>query len=343
MTKLRQWLSNELDEGEKAELAPILAGELPAQARVVSKRVLRRVLRFELETGRVVYAKQHLFPFLRVRLRYALRAGPATRERRGLERARERGLVVPRPLALRAARGLLGPRLAVLVTEALPTDRARAVDASSLVRVLDALEAASVLHPDVHRDNVRMLGDDPAFLDFQSVRFARVSARDRMRMLAKFVASSAPALRAALPGELFASAQQRAQFEQALDALGAASRASRRRHRLRSSSAVVRERVGRFGQRLRLRTQDARSFAAHAFGPPTPFRVDERFGRHTRSVSNDGRIVRIEGRLTPRGTYRELWARDSENEAFLAWSRNAPWPWATQALYIQAQPQLGQQ
>ena len=331
-------------------LERLLRGEHPDGARVVSERILRRVLRVELGDGRVVFAKQHLFPFLRVRLRYALRASPTQREAKLLRQVAELGLCVPRVLGERSVRGLLGPRLAVLVTESLeprhplaPADRLRAVL---------AIAERGVWHPDLHEDNVFAIGDSDsgieartgaathnagqwAYLDFQSCRIRGSAIRGRA--LAEMLAPCAveivtergrPGLEALLSEsgviESLAAAgtSVNAVVERTFDRMRRSS-ASRRRHRLRSSSSILREPGGR----LLTRGVELPS----VFGPEEELEL-ERWGALRVAVSTDSRVARLRGRL------REAWALADpdfgQESAFLAWEPETVWWKGRGSLYI---------
>lgn len=339
----RSWFASSVTPDERADIEPLLRGDLPEGGEVVSSRILRRVVRLELGSGRVVFGKQHLFPFVRVRLRYALRRAPADRERLALEAAFRRGLSVPSSLAVRTRRGFLGPRLSVLVTESLP--EGRRADLAEASGAVEQLIRAGVHHPDLHPDNLRMVAGEPHFLDFQSVRFRRAEASesriqaDRIGMLAKFASGldRDPAGRIVPePGSVFASERERALFESALAAVDAARLAARRRHRLRSSTAVVRERMGLWGARLRLRAVPARVLDPRRFGEESA-EEHPQFGAGRVAEYPGGEIVRFRA---SRGL-REHWATADPSDGFLAWERTAPWPWATQVLYIQRHGQSG--
>ena len=333
----RAWYAAGVSDLERKDLAPLLRGELPCGGEIVSSRILRRVVRLRLTSGRIVFGKQHLFPFARVRRRYALRRAPAERERFALEEAARRGLEVPEPLAVRTDRGFLGPRLSVLVTEGLPDGRTPVLEEAVLA--LNRLAEVGIYHPDLHHDNLRMVGDVPFFLDFQSVRFrgSRGSSMrnraDRLAMLAKFATGLERDASGRVLGDLdsvFASDADREAFEAAVAGLDAAEVAARRRHRLRSSTAVVRERMGLWGARLRLRSTIIQDFDPVNFCEEALEQHPE-FGLVRAARSQNGAIVRF--RATTK--LREFWARATETSGFLAWERTAPWPWATQALYIQ--------
>ncbi|MCB9881675.1 MAG: hypothetical protein H6832_00730 [Planctomycetes bacterium] len=338
ITTERSWISDEVRGVDRPVVERLLAGEIPPGCEIVVERVLRRVLRLQLESGTTLYAKQHGFPFVRVRLRYAARRSPTERERAMLDLAAKRGLRVPRPLAEATVRGPLGPTQAVLVTlgilEGRPATPDEALDA------IDRLVEARFFHPDLHPDNLRICCGEPVFFDFQSVRTrAALHPQDRMRMFAKFAAGLGRTEdgRIVLPDDRFATAADRVAIQAAVARLDAAGSSARRRHRRRTSTKVVRERVGACGLRLRLRDIEPCEFASARFGPPSLV-VDDRFGETVVAVRDDGSIRRLEqGHSARRGQYRtllEAWAMADEKSGFLAWERTAPWPWGTQALYI---------
>jgi hypothetical protein len=320
-------------------LTRVLAGELPQGAELVSERLIRRVFRFEDPGEGRLFAKQHLFPVLRVRLRYLLRSSPTAREAAGLEKAAERGLRVPRVVAQRSERGLLGPRLAVLVTEALPFERiATHAERFALARQLAEL---GVLHPDLHGDNVLRLADgELGLLDFQSVRFRRgpLRAGARRRMLAKCAHAALPELGVLGLRELLGADWE--EIEPELERLDRKERSSRRRHALRSSTRFRRTRRGLFGFRVERR------------GTPLPAQ-DSAMGpapagdQHVEPGASVARWSPGVFRLSARGRrLRELWLgavqqRDGEEVAFLAYQRDAPWPWSMEHLYIAAPASQG--
>lgn len=338
----RAWLADEVEASDRDVVLQLLRGELPAGAELVVERILRRVARVTLPSGVEVYAKQHLFPFLRVRLRYSLRESPSRRERRLLALAAARGLLVPTAIAEATARAVLGPTLAVIVTRALPPGRMATHEEA--LRAVDRLVEARVYHPDLHPDNLRIVAHEACYLDFQSVVLRhRVHAADRMAMFAKFAAGGArdAAGRLCVDDRLFASASEAAQLRAAVDALDAAGRAARRRHRLRSSTKVVRERAGLCGLRLRLREFDASDFDHVRFGTERD-EVRDHFGPCRVALRDDGLMLRLRLRSSPAAVdLRALWADADEMSGFLGWERTAPWPWGTQALYIHAHRQEG--
>ncbi|MCA8972558.1 MAG: hypothetical protein KDC95_22410 [Planctomycetes bacterium] len=334
----RSWISDEVRDIDRPVIERVLAGEMPTGSEVVVERVLRRVLRLELESGTTVYAKQHGFPFARVRLRYAVRRSPTERERAMLDLAARRGLRVPRPLAEGTVRGPLGPRRAVLVT--LGILDGRPATPNEALEAIDRLVEARFFHPDLHPDNLRIDSGEPVFFDFQSVRTrASRHPQDRMRMFAKFAAGLGRTEdgRIALPNDGFATAADRVAIQAAVARIDSEGMAARRRHRRRTSTKVVRERIGAFGLRLRLRDVEPREFDSARFGP-TSLEVDDRFGEARVAVRDDGSIRRLEqGHSARRGQYStllEAWSMADEKSGFLAWERTAPWPWGPQALYI---------
>ena len=318
-------------------LERLLMGQAPPGAETVSERILRRVLRVQLDDGRIAYAKQHLFPFARVRLRYALRASPTQHEAAMLARAAELGVVVPRVLGEQTSRGFLGPKLAVLVTQALeglvalaPVDRLRAAI---------ALAERGIWHPDLHEDNVFAVGSGGdqrwAYLDFQSCRIQSQALRgDALaRMLApcgvEIVKSAGRgALEQGLEKSDLAESLNRAGastanvVERTFDRMRSEA-ASRRRHRLRSSSAIEREPSGRLRRRgveLPADYRDERTFDS------------SRWGSIHIAVNDQARVARL------RGCLREAWAcadPDFGNEpAFLAWEPETVWWKGGGSLYI---------
>ena len=331
-----------------SRLERILAGALPEGAEIVSERILRRVFCCTLDDGREVFAKQHLFPALRVRLRYALRASPTRREAGRLAAAAERGLRVPAVVAERSQRGLLGPRLAVLVTEALP-----ACGAASHAERLAATEQLAELgieHPDLHPDNVlRLEGGGLGFLDFQSVRMhaGRVSGAPLVRMRAKAAGAALAELGLAELRSLLSAQLGRAEVEAtlaALERLRAGELASRRRHALRTSSRFVRERLGIWSWRVRLRGEElsaepnagCRSTRGHEPG-------EQDLGGGVRARICSPELLRLSSRT---GQLRELWLRAALGDApkdatFLAYGRDGAWPWTREHLYIRPGRLLG--
>lgn len=335
------WLAPGLAGPVTEQLSVVMDGRRPHRAELVSDRLLRRVLRFEVQ-GQLFYAKQNLFPGVRHRLRYALRSSPTQHELRVLQAASRRGLTVPRPVAERTKRGWLGPRLAVLVTEGLP--EGAPLSARELFVAADLLSSCGVFHPDLHSDNVRRLVDGTlAFLDFQSSRVRRGRLPERLfhQMLAKAFHDA----KHRDPGldleELIADLEvpQGVRLLAAVSDLERARLASRRRHFLRDSTSVQRTRNGWFGRRLSLRSEASEIAAriADGFVPAQSFE-DSELGSCRLSVQADGRLWRVQGR-----GFRELWLRarleaedqpDREGPRIVAWDRNGPWPFATESLYI---------
>lgn len=327
----------------------LLDGARPDAARSVSERLLRRVFALRLEDGREVFVKQHLFPVLRVRLRYLLRSAPSAREARCLVAAARRGLQVPVVVGERHRRGLLGPRLAVLVTEALPV--LREANHVERLRAVHELVRAGVRHPDLHPGNVLVLEDGGlGFVDLQSVRLCRapLPLAAARRMAAKAAHAAWRELGPAGAAEVLAEAGfVPAELMPRLERLEAGALASRRRHALRSSSRFVRERVGLLGRRVRWR------------GTPLPPRADagpdgpggQAPLRGAESVPEVGVVARCWSpevlRFSARGPrLRRLWiaaalSAEGPDPTFLAYERDAPWPWAREHLYIRAPRDAG--
>ncbi|HHI79640.1 MAG TPA: hypothetical protein ENK02_06640 [Planctomycetes bacterium] len=321
--------------------AQLLRGAFPPGAELVSERILRRVLRVETEEG-VLYAKQHLFPFLRVRLRYALRPSPSAREAQNLARAAARGVLVPRVLAERSVRGPLGPKRAVLLTAALP--EGQALDPPARRRLLGAtldLAAKGIYHPDLHGDNLRLLEDGQvAFLDFQSCRFFRgpLPARLLPSMLAPLLTEMLQTLpqkqveawlreKKIDPVPALAAVEGRKQQEQA----------TRLRHALRNSTKVQRSRP-------------------HALRHPTLLRLQRRGSSLPQAYDSAG-LVEVPGlgpcllsqalleggarvlKLQAQRSLRPFWLRavllgPQQGSRILAWDRNIPWFSRRECLYI---------
>lgn len=328
---MKTWFANDTTASERDFLIPVLRGEMPVAAEMVSERILRRVFRVELPTGRSVYVKQHLFPFLRARLRYALRASPTARELSVLRVASDRGLTVPVPVAEATDRAWLGPRRSTLVTLALPPGRpvtpAELVDAASL------LADRGLFHPDLHGDNVQRIRDGFAFVDFQSSRArARVTAGQRRRMIAKALLDLRREGGAAACAGILADRglPDHADILPRIERLLDREAASRDRHRLRASTRVVRQRKGLLGLRLCRRGVPVPA----SFGPERPF-AHPVTGACLAATSLDGACFR----LRRPGRLREIWRRVPDRfftatDGILAWERDGPWPWAMQSLYI---------
>jgi len=316
-----------------------LSGALPEGAVLVRSRILRRVFRVDWPGSGEAYVKQHLFPFLRVRLRYALRRGPASREARLLARAAARGLKVPEVLAVRERRGLLGPRLSVLVTKSLegrPIPGGRE-SWDFRFRAVERLIEAGLDHRDLHPDNLFATEEgEPAFLDLQSCRFPgpRRAAGRRLEMLAPLFEPDLEALRTP-EGKAFLAARGLPAGEVLDRIVRLRSRRlrARRRHALRPSSHVERRWKG-----------PALLLLRRGRKPP-----EGRFERIRSELRWRGRPLVLERsggergclRLRGRACLRDLWLRallepGPGEERIFAWERKFPWPWAEQSLYISA-------
>ncbi len=335
MSWRRTWFAEGLGVDERELLDALVHGSVPAHAKLVHERILRRVWRVPLADGGAVYAKQHEFPFRRVRLRYALRAAPTQHERRLLSVALQRGVLVPEPLAEATTRGCLGPTRAVLVTRELVGESHLGV--AQRLAAAAQLADSGIFHPDLHTDNVLRVGERFGYLDFQSARLQAGPVRGRrlVVMLAKTAhgglgqvprASLLVEIERVLVPTSGVSARVVLDAVERLDARGVA---SRRRHRLRSSSAVVRERSG-FGVRLRLRGFELPSDFA-----PERSLCHPRLGACHVARSVDGRVFRLRCRCS----LRRLWGDERTDSggakpAILAWHRAWPWPWREETLYF---------
>lgn len=239
---MSRWVREGLDPETRQVVEVALRGEVPAGSVEVVARILRRVLRVDLPSDPPVYCKQHLFPFVRLSLRYLLRRSPTEKERALLEACRAREIQCPEPIAQATRRGPYGPRLAVLVTRALP--EGRAATAMEHLRAVEDLARKGLYHPDLHGDNLRILeGGRIATLDLQSCRMQRrpLGAASTRRMMAK----AALALRDELGEEEIRDllltgswAQPGDRILSEMEKLDRQQLASRRRHALRSSSRV---------------------------------------------------------------------------------------------------------
>ena len=183
---MSRWVQEGLSLEALASVEAALRGEIPDSSVEVVARILRRVLRVELRCEPALYCKQNLFPFVRLSLRYLLRLSPTQKERRLLEACRSRGIQCPLPVAESTKRGLLGPKLAVLVTRSLPDGRAPSP--IEHLRAVEELAQKGLYHPDLHGDNLRILDDGQlATLDLQSCRLrsSALGEAPTRRMLAK--------------------------------------------------------------------------------------------------------------------------------------------------------------
>lgn|GEM_PF-3416764 len=332
-------------QGEKAHQADIharlLRGDIPEEAEIVSERILRRVLRVPTPEG-VLFAKQHLFPFLRVRLRYALRSSPTRREAENLTRAAALGLLVPRVLAESSQRSPLGPTLAVLLTAALP--EGRPLDPPARHRLFEAiwdLANKGVLHPDLHGDNLRLLEDGRvAFLDFQSCRFfpGKVPSRLLPSMLAPFLEEQLQFLpKSTLETWLLEKKISPTPCFAAVDRRGQKQRRTRERHALRNSTKVRRFRPAplrhpfwiRYLQRGAILPQDYVS-AGMTHLPP--------LGRCQLSqapAEGGGTILRLRANRSLRSYWlRAILEGPDQGSRILAWDRNNSWLSPRDSLYI---------
>ncbi|PIE22061.1 MAG: hypothetical protein CSA62_14245 [Planctomycetota bacterium] len=315
-----------------SRLEQILEGGLAGSSEIVSERLLRRVFRCRLDDGLEVFAKQHLFPLLRLRLRYAFRASPTQREAKRLKAAMARGLRVPDLLAERSSRGLLGPKLAVLVTKALPSDGI--ASHAERIAATATLAKLGIEHPDLHPDNVLILeSGELAFLDFQSVRMHRrpVAGAALLRMRAKAAEAALAELGVEGLRDLLAaqmSPEEVAATLGALDRIRARQRASQRRHALRSSSRFERERFG-LAWRVRIRGLELGDWSDE-----DACFVELEGGVRAAILAPDLLVLRARTRYL-----RDLWLRAALGQefkafTFLAYQRDAPWPWARERLYI---------
>ncbi len=254
---MSHWVHPDLSEAASPLVEESLQGAVPPSAVEVVARILRRVLRIDLPAEPPLYCKQHLFPFLRLRLRYLLRPSPTQKERRLLEGCQRRGIQCPAPLAESTQRGLLGPRLAVLVTRALP--EGRAPTPIEHLKAVEDLARKGLYHPDLHGDNLRILEDGQlATLDLQSCRLTTgpVGSSGTRRMMAKAALSlwdsqGLSHVESLLLDETWAVPGPRILAE--MRVLAARRQSSRRRHYLRSSTRVEAKRLSPIRKRLILR------------------------------------------------------------------------------------------
>jgi len=251
------WVQAGASEEALPKIEEALRGDVPEGSVEVVARILRRVLRIELESEAPIYCKQNLFPFLRLRLRYLFRSSPTQKERRLLEACRRIGIQCPEPIAESTRRGLLGPKLAVLITRALPTGRAPTP--REHLRAVQELAEKGLYHPDLHGDNLRILPDGQlATLDLQSCRLRSrpVGGRSRQRMMAK-AALALVDQHGPLEVESLLRAEQGADSARSLltqiERLSQKRLESRQRHLLRSSSRVQASRPALGRKRLILR------------------------------------------------------------------------------------------
>ncbi|MFQ5504819.1 MAG: hypothetical protein ACE5F1_08495 [Planctomycetota bacterium] len=327
------WFDAELTPAERSALDGPLRGHPPEGIELAQARIIREVYQLALPGGRRGFVKVHLFPFPRLRLRYALRASPTQHERRMLEIARDRGILAPRPLAEATTRGILGPKQAILVTEALPDGLRPGPE--QVIRAARELAERGLFYPDLHADNLRVLDGRIACLDFQSCRARRVESHELLYMIARSLMGSeerwgqAPeSLLQHLPVEL-----PRKRLLPLIAELERRQLASRRRHCLRSSTRVRMQRLPPFGKRLSLRRFDG--------GTPWPAEWNEEPllpgspGRCRLARSTNDRLLRVRRA----GGLRRYWiaahgAGNAAREEIVAWERIGPWPFAREYLYI---------
>jgi tRNA A-37 threonylcarbamoyl transferase component Bud32 len=168
--------------------------QLPAAVEPVQQRLVRAVGRGTLPGTGPVFVKVMLFPRLRDRLRYLLRALPAAHEARMLAALRRTGISCPEPVAAFGARRFLVPSASMLVTRALPAQGQPSVH--GIARAVAGLLSAGVFHPDLNPGNFCALeGGLVAVLDLQSARIRRrpLSRAARLRVAAKLLAECTPA------------------------------------------------------------------------------------------------------------------------------------------------------
>ena len=173
-----------------------------AGAAPVKRTLTRTVHRFEL-AGRAVFIKHHVVRSLKERLKYLVLPSRAAAEWRTSLGMADRGLPVPRCLALgeRRVAGVL--KEAVLVSEAvddaLPLSQALRDDRVLLgraARMIRAMHDADVLHRDLHGGNILVRGSELTFIDLHRASVGRpVSRARRIRSVAQFLAALGGLLR----------------------------------------------------------------------------------------------------------------------------------------------------
>lgn len=150
-------------------------GCLPQELELVQGRLIRAVHRAQLACGEV-FVKVMTFPRAKDRLRYALRALPATHEARLLREVSAAGVACPQVLAVRTQRRAGLPRRSFLVMAALPVARAAepGQDLQAAAAVALQLLRAGIEHRDLHFGNFVRLDDGRlSVLDLQSARLRR--------------------------------------------------------------------------------------------------------------------------------------------------------------------------
>jgi tRNA A-37 threonylcarbamoyl transferase component Bud32 len=327
------WIAPGLAPADRAVLERVLRGELPASAKVVRGRVLRRVVRLALPEAGEVFAKLHAFPYLRVRLRYALRRSPTENEREMLAPAASAGFLVPEPLAESTRRGLLGPFLAVLVTRSLGPPL-RPAELREVVTTALRLGAAGFLHPDLHTDNVLVTPKGLAVVDWQSCRRRRapLSRRHLVQVLAPCVlaaSAATPAAEIAAVLDSIDGCPPAAEILARARRLAGRHRASRRRHMLRDSTRVRLEWRPRLGRRLVWRGVEL----PDSYGVESDQR-DVRGRTWCVAMSTCGSVVRIGRRCSLRQLWLAAAAESDDDRRILAWERRGPWPFSRECLYI---------
>lgn len=149
----------------------VATGAVGRELACVQVRLIRAVHRGQLPSG-PVHIKTMTFPRAKDRLRYALRALPATHEARMLRVVRAAGIPCPDVLAVRAQRRWGLPHRCMLVLRTLPlTDEPEDVSLRSEqeVELAVRLLGAGIYHRDLHRENfVRTSSGELAVLDLQS-------------------------------------------------------------------------------------------------------------------------------------------------------------------------------
>lgn len=186
--------------GLAAADAPVVAGwwqefcargVLPAGLELVQGRLIRAVHRGVLPSG-AVFMKTMGFPRWRDRLRYLLRALPASHEARLLRAAAAAGVPVPEVVAVRTARRWLVPHRSMLVLRALPAASAPGAPSLAVAAALGARLLRAGIEPlDLHAGNFVALADGSfAVLDLQSARrwpWTARCARARVQVAARLL------------------------------------------------------------------------------------------------------------------------------------------------------------
>jgi len=165
----------------------------------VKQTVTRSVHRIEL-AGQLVYVKHHRVRSLAEALKYLVLRSRASAEWAALREMAERGLPVPRAVALGERRVLGVFREAALITEAVedavPFNQAldrRAGLLDDAARLIRTLHDAHVHHRDLHGGNILVAGDALHLIDVHNVRIGPpVSKRERLAGAAQFLAALRP-------------------------------------------------------------------------------------------------------------------------------------------------------